>query len=145
MELKDKVIIITGAGQGLGRQFALDCAASGMKVALADIDAEAMEKTRKECEDKGVEARGYELNVTRESEVEAVYSQVVSDFGTLDATVNNAGILRDSLLVREKDGEIRKFPLSKWQEVIDTNLTGVFLSGREAAARFIELKKTGVI
>ena len=47
MELKDKVIIITGAGQGLGRQFALDCAANGMKVALADIDAEAMEKTRK--------------------------------------------------------------------------------------------------
>ena len=92
MELKDKVIIITGAGQGLGRQFALDCAANGMKVALADIDAEAMEKTRKECEAKGVEARGYELNVTREAEVEAVYSQVVSDFGTLDATVNNAGI-----------------------------------------------------
>ena len=44
MELKDKVIIITGAGQGLGRQFALDCAANGMKVALADIDAEVMEK-----------------------------------------------------------------------------------------------------
>ena len=54
MELKDKVIIITGAGQGLGRQFALDCAGNGMKVALADIDAEAMEKTRKEWEDKGV-------------------------------------------------------------------------------------------
>ena len=64
MELKDKVIIITGAGQGLGRQFALDCAANVMKVALADIDADAMEKTRKECEDKGVEARGYEINVT---------------------------------------------------------------------------------
>ena len=44
MDVKDKVIIITGAGQGLGRQFALDCAANGMKVALADIDAEAMEK-----------------------------------------------------------------------------------------------------
>ena len=44
----------------MGRQFALDCAANGMKVALADIDAEAMEKTCKECEAKGVEARGYE-------------------------------------------------------------------------------------
>ncbi len=58
MDLKDKVIIITGAGQGLGRQFALDCAAEGMKVALADIDADAMEITREECEAKGVEARG---------------------------------------------------------------------------------------
>ena len=145
MELKDKVVIITGAGQGLGRQFALDCAAKGMKVALADIDASAMEKTRKDCEDSGIEARGYEMNVTIESEVEDVYSKVVSDFGTLDATLNNAGILRDSLLVKEKEGEIRKFPLSKWQEVIDTNLTGVFLCAREAAAKFIELKKKGVI
>ena len=107
MELKDKVIIITGAGKGLGRQFALECAENGMKVALADVDAEAMEKTRKECEAKGVDARGYELDVTKESEVEAVYSQVVTDFGTLDATINNAGILRDSLLVKKKDDEIR--------------------------------------
>ena len=45
MELKDKVIIVTGAAQGLGRQFALDCAANGMKVALADIDLDALEKT----------------------------------------------------------------------------------------------------
>jgi len=109
MELKDKVVIVTGAAQGLGRQFALDCAANGMKVALADIDLDALEKTRKECEDKGVEARGYELNVTEESAVENVYSQVVSDFGTLDASINNAGILRDSLLIKVKDGEIRKF------------------------------------
>ena len=49
MELKDKVVIVTGAAQGLGRQFALDCAANGMKVALADIDPDAMEKTRTEC------------------------------------------------------------------------------------------------
>ena len=130
MELKDKVVIVTGAAQGLGRQFALDCAANGMKVALADIDEDAMEKTRTDCEDKGVEARGYELNVTEESAVENVYSRVVSDFGTLDASINNAGILRDSLLIKIKDGEIRKFPLSKWQAVIDTNLTGVFLCGR---------------
>jgi 3-oxoacyl-[acyl-carrier protein] reductase len=145
MELKDKVVIVTGAAQGLGRQFTLDCAANGMKVALADIDPDALEKTRTECEDKGVEARGYELTVTEESAVEDVYSQVVSDFGTLDASINNAGILRDSLLIKVKDGEIRKFPLSKWQAVIDTNLTGVFLCGREAAAQFVELKKPGVI
>ena len=93
----------------------------------------------------GAEARGYELNVTEESAVELVYSQIVRDFGTLDAPINNAGILRDSLLVKVKDGEIRKFSLSKWQAVIDTNLTGVFLCGREAAVQFVELKKPGVI
>jgi len=145
MKLKDKVVIITGAAQGLGRQFALSCAENSMRVALADINMELLEKTRKECEGKGVEARGYELNVTKEHEVEETYSQVVNDFGTLDATINNAGILRDSLLVKEKDGEIKKFSLSKWNAVIDTNLTGVFLCGREAAVRFVGLKKKGVI
>ena len=145
MELKDKVVVVTGAAQGLGRQFALGCAENGMKIALADMNPETLEKTRKECEDMGAEARGYELNVTEESAVESVYSQIVRDFGTLDATINNAGILRDSLLVKVKDGEIRKFSLSKWQAVIDTNLTGVFLCGREAAVQFLELKKPGVI
>jgi len=145
MELKDKVVIITGAAQGLGRQFALTCASNEMKVALADINLEALEITRKECEDKGIEARGYELNVTKESEVESVYSEVIRDFGTLHASINNAGILRDGLLIKVKDNEITKFSLSKWQAVIDTNLTGVFLCGREAAGKFVELKKPGVI
>ena len=145
MEIRDKVVIVTGAAQGLGRQFALACAENGMKVALADINMELLEKTRKECEEKGVEARSYALNVIHEKEVEDTYEKIVSDFGTLDATINNAGILRDSLLVKVKDGEITKFSLSKWQAVIDTNLTGVFLCGREAAAKFVELKKEGVI
>ena len=52
MELKDKVVIVTGAAQGLGRQFALGCAENGMKVALSDMNTEVLEKTRKECEDK---------------------------------------------------------------------------------------------
>ena len=79
MELKDKVVIVTGAAQGLGRQFALDCVANGMKVALADIDLDALEKTRKECEGKGVEAHGYELNVTEEF--------VTACFNTFDFTL----------------------------------------------------------
>jgi len=145
MELKDKVVIVTGAAQGLGRQFALSCAEKGMKVALADINPETLEKTCKDCEDKGVEARGYQLNVTQEVEVEAVYSQVVSDFGSLDATINNAGILRDGFLVKVKEGKVQKFSMSKWEAVIDTNLTGVFLCAREAAAHFVEQKKPGVI
>ena len=70
---------------------------------------------------------------------------MVSDFGTLDGSINNAGVLRDSLLVKVKDGQLQKFPLDKWQAVIDVNLTGVFLCGREAAAQLISLKKPGVI
>ena len=106
---------------------------------------ENLEKTRLECESKGIEARGYELDVSQEKDVESVYSKVVSDFGTIDSTINNAGILRDGLLIKVKDNEIVKFSLTKWKTVIDTNLTGVFLCGREAASKFVELKKPGVI
>ena len=145
MDLNDKVIVVTGAGQGLGRQFALECASEGTRVALADLNLETVEKVAAECIKAGGEARPYQMDVTSEEEVIGFYDQVVKDFGSLDASINNAGILRDGLLVKEKDGEVVTFPLKKWQAVIDTNLTGVFLCGREAAANMVKLKKSGVI
>ena len=145
MELKNRVIVITGAGQGLGRQFALDCAAEGARVALGDYNPESAESVAGECNSGGGEARSYAVDVTQEEQVVNFYSKVVEDFGTLDATINNAGILRDNLLVKERDGEVTGFPLKKWQAVIDTNLTGVFLCGREAAVNLVRLKKSGVI
>ena len=145
MELKERVIVVTGAGQGLGKQFALDCASEGARLALADLNLETVEKVALECRDAGGEARPYQMDVCSEEQVVAFYEQVVKDFGSLDATINNAGILRDGLLVKEKDGEVQTFSLKKWQAVIDTNLTGVFLCGREAAANLLRLKKSGVI
>ncbi|MGA1599494.1 MAG: SDR family NAD(P)-dependent oxidoreductase [bacterium] len=145
MDLEGKVIVITGAAQGLGRQFALDCAAEGARVALVDRSPEPLEATRAELENSGAEVRAYTVDVSQEEEVVSLYEQVVQDFGGLDASIQNAGILRDSLLVKEKDGQIRKFPLDKWQSVIDINLTGVFLCGREAAAQMIRLKRPGVL
>src|ERR1700749_4653147 len=72
--------------------------------------------------------------------------RVVTDFGRLDVMVNNAGILRDALLVKAKDGEITgKMSLAQWQAVIDVNLTAVFLCGREAAERMIKGGNGGVI
>jgi 3-oxoacyl-[acyl-carrier protein] reductase len=68
-----------------------------------------------------------------------MFDQVANDFGTLHGVVNNAGITRDGLLVKAKDGDISKMSLQQWQTVIDVNLTGVFLCGREAAARMIQL------
>ena len=87
----------------------------------------------------------YQMDVCSEEQVVTFYEQVVKDFGSLDATINNAGILRDGLLVKEKDKEVQTFSLKKWQAVIDTNLTGVFLCGREAVANLVRLKKSGVI
>ena len=76
----------------------------------------------------------------------ALFDQVVDDCGTVDALVNNAGITRDALLLKYKDGEVlSKMSLEQWQSVIDVNLTGVFLCGREAAERMVRNGAQGVI
>lgn len=144
MDIKDKVIVVTGAGRGLGKAFALDLADRGARLALADLDQENLENVKSVCEAKGVEARTYLVNVASEEQVVQFFSDVVADFGTVDALLNNAGITRDGLLVRKKDGDIRKMSLENWQQVIDVNLTGSFLCGREFFAKLLEQEKPGV-
>ncbi|MGQ7847345.1 SDR family oxidoreductase [Granulosicoccus sp. 3-233] len=146
MELKGKVIVVTGAGQGLGLNTSLALAARGASLALVDLDEEHLANAVKLCEEAGAQARSYKADVASESDVERLFTEVVSDFGALDGTVNNAGITRDGLLVKAKDGKIiKKMDIKEWQTVIDVNLTGVFLCAREAAARMIELGRPGVI
>lgn len=146
MDLKGKVIVVTGGGQGLGLSIAQAFAAKGASLALVDLDEGHLETASKLLEEAGAQVRCYKANVADEAQVEKLYADVVNDFGALDGTVNNAGITRDGLLVKVKDGEIvKKMDLKDWQAVIDVNLTGVFLCAREAAAKMIELGKPGVI
>src|SRR5690606_6975717 len=94
----------------------------------------------------GVTVRGYGANVAVEADVVALYDRVAEDFARLDASIANAGILRDGLLVKAKDGAVAdKLSLAQWQAVIDVNLTGVFLCGREAAERMIRFGNGGCI
>jgi 3-oxoacyl-[acyl-carrier protein] reductase len=139
MDLKDKVVVVTGAGRGLGRGMALGFAQKGANVAVVDLNEEDIAQTVALCEEIGVKSKGYKVNVAKDEEVEQLFSNVVADFGTLNGVVNNAGITRDGLLVKAKDGEITKMSTQQWQMVIDVNLTGVFLCAREAAAKMIEL------
>lgn len=139
MELKDKVVVITGAGRGLGRGMALAFAQKGANVAIVDLNADDIAQTVALCEEQGVKSKGYAVNVAKDDEVEKLFSDVVADFGTLSGVVNNAGITRDGLLIKAKDGEITKMSTQQWQMVIDVNLTGVFLCAREAAAKMVEL------
>ncbi|MGB7997886.1 MAG: SDR family oxidoreductase, partial [Photobacterium halotolerans] len=87
----------------------------------------------------------YEVDVTQENQVERVFDQIIDDFGQLDGLVNNAGILRDGLLVKVKEGEVTKMSLEQFNAVMTVNSTGTFLCGREAAARMIQTQRPGVI
>ncbi|HEX7082102.1 MAG TPA: SDR family oxidoreductase [Gammaproteobacteria bacterium] len=146
MDLQGKTVLITGAARGLGAAMAKALAARGADLALVDLDAATVEPTRAACAEAGVAARAYAANVADESDVVRVYERVVEDFERLDASIANAGILRDGLLVKAKEGKpIEKLALADWQAVIDVNLTGVFLCGREAAAHMARLGRGGCI
>lgn len=146
MDLHKKSIVITGAARGLGAAMAKRLATHGCNLALVDIEADSMSAVADACETAGATVKTYGADIAKESDVIEMFDAVVRDFGGLDGLVNNAGITRDALMVKFKDGElVSKMSLDQWQAVIDVNLTGVFLCGREAAQRMIELGSKGVI
>src|ERR1700719_2692941 len=146
MDISNKTVVVTGAGRGIGRAIALKLARHGADIALFDLNADDLEETSALCTAESVKARGYRVNVADEGEVSAAMTRVAADFGRLDGLVNNAGIVRDGLLVKVKDGAtVGRMSMDQWNAVIGVNLTGVFLCGREAAARMIERGNGGVI
>jgi 3-oxoacyl-[acyl-carrier protein] reductase len=146
MQLSKKVVAVTGAARGIGRAIALAFAARGAEIAALDINAADLDETCARCSALGATAQPYLTDVTDESQVIASLDAVVAASGRLDVLVNNAGVTRDALLVKAQDGEIvSKMSLAQWQAVIDVNLTGVFLCGREAAERMIRLGNGGLI
>jgi len=146
MNIGKSTIVITGAARGLGAAIAKTLAEHGAKLALIDLAADSLEGTLAACRNSDAEARSYACNVADEAAVEETFAAVVADFGAIDGLVNNAGILRDGLLVKAKNGEVAtRLSLADWQAVIDVNLTGVFLCGREAATRMIRLGRPGWI
>jgi 3-oxoacyl-[acyl-carrier protein] reductase len=146
MDVRNKTIVVTGAGRGIGRAIALQLARRGADIALFDLNAAELEETRALCAAEAVQARCYRVNVADESEVAAAMTRVAADFARLDGLVNNAGIVRDALLVKVKDGAVvGRMSMDQWSAVIGVNLSGVFLCAREAAAHMIELGKGGVI
>lgn len=146
MQIEAKTVVITGAGRGIGRAIALHFAALKANLALLDVNATDLEATRAACAAHHVTARAYTVNVAAETEVNRTMATVAQDFGRFDVLVNNAGIIRDGMLIKAKDGVITdKLSLEKWQAVLDVNLTGVFLCGREAAEQMIKFGSGGVI
>lgn len=146
MDIKGKVIVITGAARGLGAAMARRLATHGPTLALVDLEADSLTDCASACAAAGASVQTYAANVAKEADVVELFDRIVTDCGTVDALVNNAGITRDALLLKYKDGEmLSKMSLEQWQSVIDVNLTGVFLCGREAAERMVKTGAKGVI
>ena len=135
MDITDKVIAITGAGRGLGRAIALHLASQGAILALVDVNRADLEVSEAEVRSRDGRCALFVCNVADEPEVEATFAAMEEQLGALHGLVNCAGILRDGMLIKMKEGElVEKMSLSQWQAVIDVNLTGTFLCGREGAA-----------
>ncbi|MCF6438718.1 SDR family oxidoreductase [Pseudoalteromonas luteoviolacea] len=146
MNVENKTVVITGGAQGLGLAMAHKMASLGANLALVDMQEEVLHAAVEELSQFDVTVRTYVANVSIESNVEEVFDKIVQDFGSLSVLINNAGILRDGLFVKVKEGEvINKMSLDQFQSLMDVNLTGVFLCGREAAVKMIEADQGGVI
>ena len=144
MNLENTVVVITGAAGGLGSAMARRLAGHGAKLALLDMQAEGLEALADELgRDRCLPIV---CGVTDEEQVDTAMARVREHFGRFDVLVNNAGITRDALFLKFKDGElVSRMSLANWQQVIDVNLTGVFLCGRAGAEQMIRAGNGGVL
>ncbi|MCX7026461.1 MAG: 3-oxoacyl-ACP reductase FabG [Spirochaetes bacterium] len=125
MELENKVVIVTGAGLGLGQAIAKKVATEGAFVALWDMNQESVQNVATMLDPSGAKAAAYAVNVTNEAEVLYAVAQTVAKFGRIDVLVNNAGISRHKLL--------EEMTLELFEQVIKVNLTGPFLCCKAVA------------
>jgi 3-oxoacyl-[acyl-carrier protein] reductase len=142
MKLSDLKIIVTGAARGMGAHFAQRLAEAGAKVAAGDVADDAFPALQK----LGVKTR--KLDVSSEGDVEAFVAWAHQELGGLNGLINNAGILRDGLLVKKDKatGEVKKLPTADWNAVIGVNLTGATFMVREVVAKMVQTdQRPGVI
>lgn len=120
----------------------------GANIVLSDVSEERLASALKDIQALGAKVIAVKTDVSKEADAEKLMVEAVSAFGSVDIAVLNAGILRDGLLIKadKQTGKVAsKLSLSDWQSVIDVNLTGVFLTGREAAVQMVNQGTKGVI
>jgi 3-oxoacyl-[acyl-carrier protein] reductase len=137
--------MVTGGAQGIGKTFAELFLQGGAQVMVCDVITDKLGEFESEAKDKGWKLATAKCDVSNEESVKEAFSKMVEQWDGVDVLVNNAGITRDGLFLKAKDGEIKTMSLEKWQKVIDVNLTGTFLCAREAATWMVKKENPGVI
>jgi 3-oxoacyl-[acyl-carrier protein] reductase len=137
MNFNGKTALITGAARGIGKTIAEKLASLGAKVAISDILIDLAMQTVDELKSKGYQALAIKADVVNSGEVKEMIEKVMSEFGSIDIVVNNAGITRDALLLRMKEED--------WDLVININLKGTFLVMQAAAKKMIKQRSGRII
>ncbi len=134
MNLKNRVAIVTGGGQGIGKKICLRLAENKAKVAVFDVNEELSQEVVKKIKAKGGDALAVEVDVAKHEEVNEATRQVIDKFKGIDILINNAGITKDSLLLRMKEED--------WNRVLQVNLNGAF-NCLKAVLRYMMRQKYG--
>lgn len=137
MELKDKVVIVTGAAKGLGKAIAEKCFEEGAKVALWDVAFDGVKALASELDASGRKAKAYEVDITDEKSVEKAMAKTVKEMKHVDVLVNNAGISQHK--------PIDQMTLEIFERVMKVNVTGTFLCCKAAAAVMKEQKSGKIV
>jgi 3-oxoacyl-[acyl-carrier protein] reductase len=148
MKLSDLKIIVSGAAQGMGRHFAHRLAEGGAQVAIADVNEVGLAETMVETKAFAGKIHARRLDVSNEEDVASFVAWAHGAMGGLNGLINNAGILRDGLLVKKdkESGQVKKLSKEQWDAVIGVNLTGATLLARDVVAKIVETNtRPGVV
>lgn len=137
MDLKGKIVIITGAQRGMGKSHAIKFATAGAKVVVSDISLEGCQKVVEEIKKDGGEAMAIKCDVSKKAEVDEMVKKTVEKFGKVDVLVNNAGICQFKPFLELTEEE--------WDRTLNINLKGYFLCAQAAAKEMVKQKSGTII
>ena len=137
MELQNKVALITGGAQGIGKTISEELVQNGAHVVLGDVNLEGAQATAEAINNNEGSASAVKIDVSNPAEVKQVFDSILKDKKPIDIMINNAGITRDGLMIRMKEAD--------WDRVLNINLKGTFLCSQQAAKQMMKQKSVVIV
>ncbi len=137
MELQNKVALITGGAQGIGKTISGELVQNGAHVVLGDVNLEGAQATAEAINNNGGSASAVKIDVSNPAEVKQIFDSILKDKKPIDIMINNAGITRDGLMIRMKEAD--------WDRVLNINLKGTFLCSQQAAKQMMKQKSGAIV